>query len=256
MEKKVNILLSIIIPVYILNKELYIMTTKCLKDIINSTKNINVEIIVVDDNSPNQNYIEMLIKVFPNITLIKNNINLGFAKSINKGIKSSKGNLILLLNNDIEINNIKCIENMIDDILSTDVGAISPSIGALDSNLKYLGERKEIKLYQNGFAYLVGWCMLVKRDVFENVGIFPENFNKGYFEDTLFSQMMMWGGVKLGVCKDNMSIKHFGHRTFAAAGYNLSKEFETKSIIFKRILEGKEKIISEKLPKLKEYANS
>lgn len=75
-------------------------STKQLIKLINSTKLINSiinNIIIIDNNSNDFNK-----KFFqkPKIKIIQNKKNLGFAKAVNKGIKKSTSNIILLLNPD------------------------------------------------------------------------------------------------------------------------------------------------------------
>lgn len=58
------------------------------------------EIIVVDDFSSDNS--KQVIQSFPSIKLIQNKKNLGFVKSVNKGVERAKGDIIVLLNNDVE----------------------------------------------------------------------------------------------------------------------------------------------------------
>lgn len=78
----------------------------CLDSIYKNTKNLNYEIIVVDNNSTDES-ISMLKESFcsySNFTLIENKDNKGFASANNQAIKISKGESILLLNPDTKIN--------------------------------------------------------------------------------------------------------------------------------------------------------
>lgn len=63
-------------------------------------KNNIAEIIVVDDGSGDGS-IKLLQEKFPGIKLIKHKVNRGFPFAVNTGVRSSKGDLILLLNNDV-----------------------------------------------------------------------------------------------------------------------------------------------------------
>ena len=68
---------------------------KCLKSIP-----FSMEIIVVDNNSTD-NTLQLLDSLkWPNLKVIKNIANLGFAKGNNQGIKIATGDLIMLLNSD------------------------------------------------------------------------------------------------------------------------------------------------------------
>lgn len=71
----------------------------CLQSIYRNIIKINCEIFVVD-NASTDGSLEMVRKEFPQVKLIENKSNLGFAKANNQAINKSKGMYILLLNPD------------------------------------------------------------------------------------------------------------------------------------------------------------
>lgn len=75
---------------------------KCLKSIFNQTTDINFEVFVIDNNSQDGT-VAMVENTYPEVNLIVNDENLGFAKANNQAIVKSKGEYILLLNPDTEI---------------------------------------------------------------------------------------------------------------------------------------------------------
>lgn len=90
------------LTVVIVNFNTRNLLKNCLDSIFEKTKDINFEVIVVDnasiDGSP-----EMVEKGFFKVKVIKNKKNLGFAKANNQGIKMASGRYILLLNSDTEL---------------------------------------------------------------------------------------------------------------------------------------------------------
>lgn len=70
--------LSVIIVNY--NSKFYLKS--CLESVINASRNLNVEIIVIDNDSSDGSY-EFIISDFPQITWIQNSENLGFSKANN-----------------------------------------------------------------------------------------------------------------------------------------------------------------------------
>ena len=89
------------LSIIIVNYNTKDMTKACLDSIRKWSEGVVLEIIVVDNGSSDGS--TELLKKYPDIRLILNTKNLGFAKANNKGIKIAKGKYILLLNSDTEI---------------------------------------------------------------------------------------------------------------------------------------------------------
>lgn len=216
---------SIIIPVYNQLK----MTIKCLQDVIR-TYGVEIEIIVVDDGSK-EPISRIIPKLFPDVKLLINEHNVGFARTVNKGIQSASHDLICLLNNDIELPNPGWLKTMIASMDEFDLTA--PAGGRMDNNWNY--QPGEAKTRKDNFSYLVGWCILIKRQVFDKIGLIPEDFGKGFFEDVLFCYRAKKAGFKLGIT-EGTKVKHLYHATFKAEGYKLSEEYQKKRKIFLDII--------------------
>ncbi len=75
------------------------MLRNCLESIFENTQAIEFEIIIVD-NASADGTAEMLRNRFPQVKVILNDSNVGFAKACNQGMRASAGDLILLLNSD------------------------------------------------------------------------------------------------------------------------------------------------------------
>ncbi len=71
---------------------------KCLGSVYKNNKGLSFEIFVIDNFSSDNSL--ACLKKFSNVKLIKNRINLGFAKANNQGIKKARGRYVLLLNPD------------------------------------------------------------------------------------------------------------------------------------------------------------
>jgi len=87
------------VSIVIVNWNVREMLRNCLKSIYQETKDINFEIIVVDNGSKDGS-VQMLRQEFPEVILIQNQDNLGFAAANNQGINRARAKYILLLNPD------------------------------------------------------------------------------------------------------------------------------------------------------------
>ena len=189
----VNPLVSIIVVNY--NGKHFLKD--CLTSILHASYP-NMEIILVDNGS-NDGSVEFVKNNFPNVKTIVNDKNLGFAKANNIGYHFANGEYILFLNNDTIVTK-DFLTNLV-KVLRSD-----SRIGACESKILLLDDPKKIDcvgsyLTPSGFLYHLGWgkpdgydkiiqifsakgvCMLFKREVLEQIGLFDEDFF-AYFEET------------------------------------------------------------------------
>lgn len=87
--------LSVIIVSY--NVKSYLIN--CIRSVKKASQQFPVEIIVIDNASIDQSA-ESVVNEFPDVRLIKNDINLGYGSACNQGLSISKGDYLLILNPD------------------------------------------------------------------------------------------------------------------------------------------------------------
>src|SRR5881394_3096476 len=85
--------------IIIINYNTFNLTSDCIRSVILFTKDVDYEIILVDNASVERDP-EHFLKEFPGIILIKSPGNGGFAYGNNLGIGKASGEYILLLNSD------------------------------------------------------------------------------------------------------------------------------------------------------------
>lgn len=87
------------LSIIIVNYEVPYFLEQCMLSVMAASENIASEIIVVDNNSKDGSC-AMIREKFPEVKLLENDMNLGFAKAMNKGVANSKGAYVLILNPD------------------------------------------------------------------------------------------------------------------------------------------------------------
>lgn len=174
-----------------------------------------VEVIVVDNNSA-ENPTETLAARFPEVKLIVSKENLGFAGGNNLGIQASKGEYLLFLNNDTEVDG-GALEPLV-ELFETDpqAGAASSKILYWNSNetIQYAGssridpftgrsKRVGYMEKDNGQYKSVretelahGAAMMVPRRVIDKVGMMPEFFFL-YYEEVDWCESIKRAGYKI-----------------------------------------------------------
>lgn len=187
------------------------------RDLLKSLREVTypcVEIIVVDNKS-DDDIAETLPEEFPEIKLILSQKNLGYAGGNNLGIRASRGDLILVINNDVEVTPgfLEPLVEVFDRFPLA--GMVSPKIVYHGSNrIQYAGSTginpwtgrgkkiAHLKEDDGAFDYTAetelihGACMMFSRRLVEEAGLIPEIYFL-YYEELDWAQEAMRKGFKL-----------------------------------------------------------
>lgn len=87
------------LSIIILNYNVRYFLEQCVRSVQNAIRDIDAEIIVVDNNSSDDSC-EMVRKRFPQVKLIESPTNAGFPKGNNLGVAGAKGEYLCILNPD------------------------------------------------------------------------------------------------------------------------------------------------------------
>jgi hypothetical protein len=87
------------VSIIIVNRNTRDILRDCLSSVFKQTQGIEFEVIVIDNGSSDRS-IEMVEAEFPQVIVIANAENRGFAAANNQGIAVAKGRYVLLLNSD------------------------------------------------------------------------------------------------------------------------------------------------------------
>ncbi len=190
-------------------------TKQCLKSIRKYSPKDSYELIVIDNNSKDKT--KEYLQKQNDLKLILNDDNKGFPRACNQGIKiANKKNDILFLNNDTIVtsnwllNLQKCLYS------SKKIGAVG-AVCNKDENrqgidFKYDDLKTMQKLAKlNNISdsskweektFLIGFCLLVKREVINKLKCLDEKYSPGYIEDNDFCLRILKAGYKLKLCHD------------------------------------------------------
>jgi GT2 family glycosyltransferase len=115
------------VSVVIVNYNVKYFLEQALHSVQKASGNLQVETIVVDNNSTDDS-VSLIRERFPEVQVIANTENVGYAVANNQGMAASKGRYILILNPDtiLQEDTLDALTHFLDD--NPDVGAVGPKI--------------------------------------------------------------------------------------------------------------------------------
>jgi GT2 family glycosyltransferase len=234
-------MLSVIIP----NYNGRILLEKFLPSVFSALAyaKVHYEFIIIDDFSKDSS-IEFLKTEHPEIKIIQNKTNLGFAKTCNKGIMAAKGEKILLLNSDIQLTEsyIKtCLDNFVGENtfavmgLPIDQNPKSQTTGLLFKQGYFL-IKKQKNFNNNETHFVSGANSLYDTKKLQQLQGFNPIFSPYYFEDDDLSFRAMKMGWKSYFIKEAICY-HLGSSTIksAAKKSKIKRVYFRNKLIFNRI---------------------
>ncbi|QQG41089.1 MAG: glycosyltransferase family 2 protein [Candidatus Levyibacteriota bacterium] len=197
----------------------------------------NAEIIVVDDCSTD-NSIEIL-EDFP-VSVIRNEKNLGFSPTVNKGVKEASGEIVVLLNTDVSPEKdflIPLLDHFKDEKVFA-VGCMDKSIEGSKTVLRGRGLGK----WERGFLvhrrgdvdktntlWVNGGSGAFRKSIWEKLGGFNELYSPFYWEDIDISYRALKSGY--GIFFEQKSIVIHEHEKGAIK--NKYSQFNIKTIAYR-----------------------
>ncbi|MFC1811243.1 glycosyltransferase family 2 protein [Thermodesulfobacteriota bacterium] len=228
----------------------------CLESIFETVKNMSIEIWLVD-NASTDGSAEAVKHAYPDVKVIRNKVNMGFAAANNQAFKRMQGRYALLLNTDTALTQgaVETIYNFMENrpeagmacgqLLSQD-GSKQNSIANFPTLIylicnesllqilfpkKYPGKRKEYSAPIEVDS-CIGACLMVRKKAMEAVGIFDEDYFF-FFEETDWAYRMNQAGWK--VCfVPSAKIYHFQGQS---VGHNVRSRilfYRSRYIFFKK----------------------
>lgn len=233
---------TVVIPNY--NGEKYIRG--CLDTLLNQSLKAE-EIIIVDNNSKDRS-LEIIKSEYLNyVTLITQEENKGFSSAVNVGIKKSKSEFTVLLNNDTELDKdyLKNLYNFIKE--KYDAFAVSSKMLRYDDREliddagdeytilgwgKKRGDGKKSSLYNNDeevFSACAG-AAIYRTKIFSEIGYFDEDFF-AYLEDMDISYRARIYGYKNYFCSRAI-VYHIGSATSGSRHNDFKVKLTVRNNIF------------------------
>ncbi len=214
---------SLVIPVY----GQHLLTFTCLKSIAATCAAHDIEVIVMDDCSPTAAAAEL--EKVSGVQFVRNEKNLGFLRTCNRGVEFAKGEYVVILNNDI-ILTVGWLQGMLDVFIQRkNVGMVGAKLIYPDGVLQEAGgivwrdgsawnvgrnddANKPEYNYLREVDYCSGACLMLRREFWNTLGGFDERYVPAYYEDTDLAFRVREAGQRV-IYQPRAVVVHFEGRS-------------------------------------------
>ena len=227
-------ILDIVVPVYRGEAE----TRACLESVLAATTRRPLEVVVIDDASPEPAISAWLRTLASDrrITLIAHASNRGFVASVNEGMRLHPARDVVLLNSDTEVADGWADRIAAHFAADPTIGTVTPfstnaticsyprtlvanalpageSTASLDTAFASANAGRRVDI-----PTAVGFCMAITRRALERVGLFDlERYGAGYGEEVDFCMRAARAGFR-NVLAGDVFVRHVGEVSFGGTG--------------------------------------
>jgi len=207
----------------------YQKLTKLLESIFRLTRSNYYKIYIVDDASPNSQFIKDIDKNSAKNASIRKADNViktirleeqrGFGGAIKAGFDASESPYVCFLNSDCKIEDVNWLRSLGEGLLAMkeqNVRMVSPvtnnAVGGHPAQTGTKENRSQNHVILQKEEFLSMYCFLCHRELFNRCGGFIKEYPYGYYEDEEFGSRMQHYGFKQAVCGDSW-VYHEGQAT-------------------------------------------
>ena len=209
------------------------LTRTCLETLYRRTEWPNFEVIIVDNASADATplYLRHASEIFPNLRVLFNVHNAGFAGANNQALQLTSGEYIVLLNNDTVLARgwLSALAKHLHR--NREIGLIGPVTNEIGNEAKIpvpYTRQEAMPVWAATYCrehdgeifdipVLAMFCVAMRRDVFNAVGMLDDRFAIGMFEDDDYAQRIRAEGLRL-VCARDSFVHHEGRSSFKLLG--------------------------------------
>ncbi|WP_324715464.1 glycosyltransferase [Carboxydochorda subterranea] len=235
-------LVSVIIPV----RHGPSVTRRCLEALVRHTHRPFEVIIVDNDTDPEtKEVIEEFARGHDHVTVIRNAENVGYPVACNQGMARARGEYLVVMNNDVVVTPHWASRLLAALSVEPKLGAVGPRTNfvvgpQLVEGASYTEESLDawaeewFRKHAGSLRLtmrLIGFLMMIKREVIEQIGGFDPLFGVGNFEDDDFSLRAQLAGYKLAIA-DDVFVHHYGSQSFRQAPSDYARLMEVNRRLF------------------------
>lgn len=199
------------------------LTRACLDSVLERSAYPNLEVIVVDNASSDDTpaYLEEFGRLHPEVKVVLNSENLGFAAGNNVGLSIATGDYLVVLNNDTVVTPGWVLSLLRHFQAVPSLGLLGPVTGnignearieisypdlshmpaeALNYTLAHMGQRYPMR----NVAF---FCVMLPRSTYERCGDISEDYGLGFFEDDDYCRKVEAEGLAIA-CAEDVFVHH------------------------------------------------
>jgi glycosyltransferase involved in cell wall biosynthesis len=208
-------LVSLIIP----TRNRLQLLRKCIESILKKTTYPNYEILIIDNGSDELATLRGLeqLQSDPRIRVVRDDRPFNFSELNNAAVKLARGQIVGLLNNDLEVISPEWLSEMASHALRPEVGVVGARLWYFDKTLQHAGvvlgvgdvaghAHKHLPRYRYGyfgrasliqsFSAVTAACLVIRKSVYEEVGGFNEADLQVAFNDIDFCLRVREAGYR------------------------------------------------------------